>query len=121
MIGLAGGQTVRLNAVNIVRTQPPILIAQFPCKIELDLFDAQGEMIAQRVVDDLGYGKSAFVEAALSDAGGRIGVTGVIKVGSAQSFFCSITPTLEVYDTGTGRTQAILSNAATVTNAATGP
>src|SRR6266403_2260142 len=63
MIGLAGGQTVRLNAVNIVRTPPPILIAQVPCKVELDLFDAQGTMIKQNVIDNLGYGKSAFVEA----------------------------------------------------------
>src|SRR6266850_168326 len=58
MIGLAGGQTVRLNAVNIVRTPPPILIAQVPCKVELDLFDAQGAMIKQNVIDNLGYGKS---------------------------------------------------------------
>ena len=85
MIALAGGQTVRLNAVNIVRTQPTVFIAQFPCKVELDrFFIRQGEMIAQRVIDNLGYGKSAFVEAALSDAGSRIAVTGAIKVGSAQ-------------------------------------
>src|SRR2546428_8440430 len=58
MIGLAGGQTVRLNAVNIVRTPPPILIAQIPCKVELDLFDAQGNMLKQNVIDNLGYGKS---------------------------------------------------------------
>jgi len=113
MIGLAGGQTVRLNAVNIVRTPPPILIAQVPCKVELDLFDADGGVIKQSVIDNLGYGKSVFAEASLSDAGSRIPVTGVVKVGSTQSFFCSIMPTLEVYDTASGRTQAILGSAAT--------
>ena len=115
MIGLAGGQTVRLNAVNIVRTPPAILIAQIPCKVELDLFDAQGTMIKQNVIDNLGYGKSAFVEAdraLITESSNHVEVTGVVKVGSAQSFFCAITPTLEIYDTATGRTQAILSSAA---------
>src|SRR6266852_1361726 len=63
MIGLGGGQTVRLNAVNIVRTPPPIAIAQIPCRVELDLFDAQGSMLKQNVIVNLGYGRSAFVEA----------------------------------------------------------
>ncbi len=115
MIGLAGGETVRLNAVNIVRTPPPILIAQVPCKVELDLFDAQGTMIKQNVIDNLGYGKSAFIEAdraLITDAAGRVEVSGVVKVGSNQSFFCSVMPTLEVYDNVTGRTQAILTGAA---------
>jgi len=116
MIGLAGGQTVRLNAVNIVRTPPPILIAQVPCKVELDLFDAQGNMIKQNAIDNLGFGKSAFVEAdraSITDSNNRVEVSAVVKVGSTQSFFCAITPTLEVYDTATGRTQALLSNTAT--------
>ena len=119
MIGLAGGQTVRLSAVNTVRTPPPILIAQVPCKVELDLFDAQGTMIKQIDIDNLGYGKSAFVEAdraSITDANNRVEVSGVVKIGSTQSFFCSITPTLEVYDTATGRTQAILSNTAQSTS-----
>jgi len=119
MIGLAGGQTVRLNAVNIARTPPPIAIAQVPCKVELDLFDAQGNMIKQNVIDNLGYGKSAFVEAdraLITDSNNRVEVTGVVKIGSNQSFFCSVTPTLEVYDAATGRTQAILSNTAQSTS-----
>src|SRR6266700_223428 len=89
MIGLAGGQTVRLSAVNIVRTPPPILIAQIPCKVELDLFDAQGTMIKQNVIDNLGYGKSSFVETSMGDAAARVEVSGVVKVGSTQSVFCS--------------------------------
>jgi hypothetical protein len=106
---------VRLNAVNIVRTPPPIAIAQIPCRVELTLFDAQGNVLKQSAIDNLGYGKSAFIEAdraAITDAVNRVEVTGAVKVGSAQSFFCSVAPTLEVYDTATGRTQAILSNAA---------
>ena len=71
-------------------------------------------MIKQNVIDNLGYGKSAFVEAdraLFTDPASRTQVTGVITIGSTQSFFCSVTPTLEVYDTMSGRTQAILSNA----------
>lgn len=73
-------------------------------------------MIKQNTIDNLGFGKAAFVEAdrtLITDPNNRVEVTAVVKVGSTQSFFCSITPTLEVYDTATGRTQAILSNTAT--------
>src|SRR5260370_9796866 len=91
MIGLAGGQTVRLNAVNIVRTPPPIQVALIACHVELDLFDAQGTMIKQNVIDNLGFGKAAFVEAdpaSITDPNNRVHVTGVVKVRALQSCFC---------------------------------
>ena len=43
MIGLGNNATARLNVVNLVRTAPPVAspIAQTPCKVELDLYDAR--------------------------------------------------------------------------------
>ena len=41
MIGFGMAGIARLNVVNLVRTPPPVLIAQVPCKVELDLYDGQ--------------------------------------------------------------------------------
>jgi hypothetical protein len=58
MIGLGTGQTARLNAVNVVRTPPPIMIAQVLCNVELDLYDGQGKLIKQKTVAKLEYGQA---------------------------------------------------------------
>ena len=38
----------------------------------------------------------------------HVEISGVVKVGSNQPFFCSVSPTLEVFDSVTGATTAIL-------------
>ena len=116
MIGVASGQTARLNVINIVRTPPPILIAQLLCKVELDLYDGQGRLLKQKTNANLGYGHADFIELDHSEIVGgstRVEVTAVVKVGSNQSFFCSVVPTLEIFDDGTGHTTAILTSAST--------
>src|SRR5215469_7887750 len=40
--------------------------------------------------------------------GTHVEISGVVKVGSNQPFFCSVSPTLEVFDNVTGATAAIL-------------
>lgn len=115
MIGLGTGQTARLNVVNLVRTAPPIAISLFqPCKVELDLYDGQGKLIEQKTVANLGFGQADFLDllrSELNTTAAHVDVSGVVKVGSTQSFTCSISPTLEVYDNVTGVTTAILSGA----------
>jgi hypothetical protein len=113
MIGLGTGETVRLNAVNLVRTPPPIAIAQVPCKVEFDLYDGQGKLIMQKTVANLGYGQADFLDLARSEianTSAHVDVSGVVKVGSSQSFFCNVSTTLEVFDSVTGATTAILAN-----------
>src|SRR6266478_3412264 len=116
MLGLGTTQTARLNVVNMVRTPPPILvaIAQFPCKVELDLYDDQGKLLKQKTITNLGYGQADFLDLARSEiaaVGTHVEISAAVKVGSNQSFFCSVTPTLEVFDGVTGATMAILENA----------
>jgi len=114
MIGLGTGATARLNVVNLIRTAPPILIAQFPCKVELDLYDGQGKLLKQKTIANLGFGQADFLDLARSEvpiAGTHVAISAVVKVGSSQSFFCSVSPTLEVFDGVTGTTTAILTNA----------
>jgi hypothetical protein len=111
MIGLGTGVTARLNVVNLVRTPPPIAIAQTPCKVELDLYDNQGKMIKQKTVANLGYGQADFLDllrSELATTAAHVDISGVVKVGSSQSYFCSISATLEVFDNVTGTTSAIL-------------
>lgn len=119
MIGVGTAATARLNVVNLVRTPPPILIAiaQLPCKVELDLYDDQGKLIKQKIIANLGYGQADFLDLARSEVattGTHVEISAVVKVGSNQSFFCSVSPTLEVFDSVTGTTTAILVNANTL-------
>jgi len=113
MIGLGIGSTARLNVVNLVRTPPPVASAlpQTPCKVELDLYDNQGKLIKQKAIANLGYGQADFVDILRSElpaTAAHVELTGVVKVGSSQSYFCSVSATLEVFDSVTGATSAIL-------------
>jgi hypothetical protein len=115
MIGLGSAATARLNVVNLVRTPPPILsaIAQLPCKVELDLYDGQGKLIKQKSIANLGYGQADSLDVSRSEvatAGTHVDISAVVRVASNQSYFCSVSPTLEVFDSVTGNTTAILAN-----------
>jgi hypothetical protein len=113
MVGLGTSQTARLNAINLVRTPPAIAIAQTPCKVELDLYDGQGKLIKQKTVANLGFGQADFLDLARSEiasTSAHVDISGVVKVGSNQSPFCSVSSTLEVFDSVTGATTAILGN-----------
>jgi hypothetical protein len=114
MIGLGPADTARLNVVNLIRTAVPLGIAVVPCKVELDLYDGQGTRVMQKIIANLGIGQADFVDvprSAVATAGTHVEVSGVVKVESPQSFFCEISPTLEVYDSVTGATAVILAGA----------
>ena len=116
MIGLGIGTTARLNVVNLVRTPPQLALPQTPCKVELDLYDNQGKLIKQKTVANLGYGQADFVDlprSELATTAAHVDLTGVAKVASSQSLFCSVSATLEVFDSVTGTTTAILTGAST--------
>ena len=113
MIGLGSSAAARLNVVNLVRTPPLILaaIAQVPCKVELDVYDGQGKLVKQKTIPNLGYAQADFLDVARSDvetAGTHVDISAVVRVGSNQAYFCCVSPTLEVYDSVTGNTTAIL-------------
>src|ERR1700736_1681569 len=113
VIGLASGESVRINVLNLVRTPPPLGIALIPCRTELSFYDADGKLLKQKVVDSLGFGRADFLDldrAEITGATGRAQIAASVKVGSNQSFFCSIAPTLEVFDDATGRTSTVLTN-----------
>jgi hypothetical protein len=113
MIGLGSSAVARLNVVNLVRTPPPIMaaIAQLQCKVELDVYDGQGKLVKQKTIPNLGYGQADVLDVARSDVettGTHVDISAVVRVGSNQAYFCCVSPTLEVYDSVTGNTTAIL-------------
>src|SRR5579864_1538705 len=115
-IGLASGETVRINVLNTVRTPPALPVAAIACRAELYFYDADGKLLKQKVIDNLGFGKADFLDldrAEITGATGRAQIAASVKVGSNQSFFCSITPTLEVFDDATGRASTVLTSSST--------
>jgi hypothetical protein len=113
VIGLASGESIRINVLNLVRTPPPLGIAQIPCRTELSFYDADGKLLKQKVVDSLGFGRADFLDldrAEITGSTGRAQIAASVKMGSNQSFFCSIAPTIEVFDDATGRASTVLTN-----------
>jgi hypothetical protein len=113
MIGLASGQTARLNVVNVgVPNMFPL-----PCVLALAFLDSDNKILKQMFVS-VGFGKAAFVDLVMSNGGtGRVQIRGIgynplLSPGSAipQPLSCNLVPTLELFDTETGRTAAIVTD-----------
>jgi hypothetical protein len=107
MVGLAPGQTARLNVVNIGFTGG----ATIPCRLVLAFLDDSGKPLSQVFVQVDG-GKAAFLDLTSSEASGRIQIRGIgyNPFLSPVSLSCSLIPTLEVFATDTGITSVVLTN-----------
>jgi hypothetical protein len=124
MVGLASGQTARLNVVNVgVPTPSPL-----PCVLVLAFRDSDGRILKQRFVS-VKTGKAALLDLTQGDIDGTAGDHGhgdnparlqirgmgynpLLSPGSAipQPLSCNLVPTLELFDTETGRTAAIVTD-----------
>ncbi len=111
MVGLAPGQTARLNVVNIGSgPRSPI-----PCFTVLAFLDDTGKELKQSFVQ-VDHGKAAFLDLPASDDGGRVQVRGIgfnpllIPV----SVSCKLLPTLEVFNNDSGASSLILTNPVTL-------
>ena len=124
MVGLASGQTARLNVVNVGAAAPSPL----PCVLALAFVDSDGKILKQQFVS-LGTGKAALLDLALSDIAGNsgdhwhgtnaarvqirgIGYNPLLTPGSAipQPLSCNLVATLELFDAETGRTSATVTD-----------
>ena len=97
MVGLARGQTARLNVVNI---GDPNLE---PCEVQMLFYDSQGKALA-RDVQKLDPGVATFLDLGYSDIGdpnSRVQIRAWIKVIGDPTLCLS---SLEVFDDETGRT-----------------
>jgi hypothetical protein len=119
MAGLASGQTARLNVVNI----GPTTSSPIPCVLVLAFVDSDGKILKQMVAS-VAPGKAAFLDLVASTSvwGARLEIRGVgynpllSPVATVpQPVSCNLVPTLELFDTGTGKTAAILAEFGTST------
>lgn len=123
MVGLAVGQTARLNLVNIGADSATPL----PCVLALAFLDRNNKILKQTFVflkpgqsallDLTGYevGYASAQTGDQADSSQRLPIRGIgynplLAAGWAipQPLSCNLVPTLELFDTDTGRTIAIL-------------
>ena len=120
MVGIATGESARVNALNKGSGSPA---PNTSCGVTLQFFDAQGQLLKQTVVT-LQPGKAAFLDLsrdAVQAEGPRVEIRAVLLFGyfggappgpgGLRGFDCNILPSLEVYDNRTGRTSFVLTDA----------
>jgi hypothetical protein len=113
MVGIAPGQTARLNVVNVGTTTVPSV----PCVLVLAFVDGDGKILEQRIVS-LTSGKAAFLDLVMNGVPGvnRVQLRGVgynplLAAGSIpQPISCSLLPTLELFETHTGKTTGVVTD-----------
>lgn len=119
-LGLAEGQSLRVNALNLGnRSSTPAS----GCEVTLRFLNAKGSVLRESVVQiPVGQGASLDLRRSqVSDQPGRTSVRAVLLFGLAgggappgpevrQNFDCNIVPTLEMFDDSTGRTTLVLTD-----------
>jgi len=116
MAGLAAGETARVNALNLAAGGPLILGGS--CQVTVAFLDESGKTLATQTLPAV-QGQSVHFDLLRSqaDAGAdpveiRATVTAAFVISpnttTASAAFCSIVPTLEVFNQSTGQTVAHL-------------
>lgn len=126
-VGVVSGQTIRITALNTVRNNVPTVMPTLPCRVSVSFYDEGGRVAKEETIDDLAPGTAKWAEyspqlAILVFPPPRIAVAAVVRVSTASPWlaapaglfnpFCSVIPTLEVYDTSSNRTTLLLSGPA---------
>jgi hypothetical protein len=120
MIGVATGQSARVNALNLgsrLSTQDS------SCSVTLQFLDTKGQVLKQTAVT-LPSGKATSLDLSRDAVPGdevRAEIRAVLLFGYSggaspgpdvlQQFDCNIVPSIEVYDNDTGKTNFILTDA----------
>ena len=111
MVGLAEGQTARLNLVNLGTTNP---LPPGPCRALLQFFDGAGNPLAGKVVT-LKPGEADFLDYAASFTPTNGDVVGPMRAeirGAINTETGLLAPpcrtTLEIFDNATGRTSVFI-------------
>ena len=128
MVGLAPGQIARLNALNLAGccalADRPTQIPSVPCNMTLSFMDDQGATL-KTATTNIDSGKAVHLDLAHDDVtrdSSRLQIRGVIlhvitppgppvTPGVPIPFGCSVAPTLEIFDSATGITTAVIESA----------
>ncbi len=122
IVGVAPGQSIRINALN--QTPSLALQGQAGCRISLQFYDAEGQLVTESVVSVLAVGKSAALDLNRDDlpGDGRLSLRAVLAFGYTgganppplllqQTATCNIVPSLEIYDNDTQKTSIVVTDA----------
>lgn len=126
VVGVAAGQTARINVVNEAPAKGPESMA-LPCRVTLQFFGAEGELLKERSIDDFSAGKIAFLDLGPGDrpeketrtpvrAVVRWGYAGGANPPAGTAEACQVVPNMEVYETETGKTQLLLTETRPLSN-----
>jgi hypothetical protein len=127
MVGLAPGQTARLNALNLPGFQEILTV---PCNITLSFVDDRGVTL-KTATTDIESGKAVHLDMPRSEVNAnssRLQIRGVILHPTTPAEVletprlpfglsgCSVAATLEIFDSTTGITTVVLESARGVPN-----
>jgi len=120
MIGIASGESMRVNALNIGSSASKQASS---CPVTLQFLGAQSEVLKQTIVT-LRPGAAASMDLsrdAIRAGEGRAEIRAVLLFGYSggaapspevlQRFDCNIVPSVEVYENRTGRTSVVVTDA----------
>jgi hypothetical protein len=129
MVGLAPGQIARLNALSLpgccALAERPTQIRSVPCNMTLSFMDDQGATLKTATMN-IDSSKAVHLDLAHDDItrdSSRLQIRGVLlqvvtppgapvtPVPDPFPFGCSVVPTLEIFDSTTGITTAVLESA----------
>jgi hypothetical protein len=128
MVGVAPGQIARPNALNLLGccslANRPTQIPSVPCNMTLSFMDDQGATL-KTATTNIDSGKAVHLDLAHDDVtrdSSRLQIRGVIlhvitppgppvTPGVPIPFGCSVAPTLEIFDSATGITTAVIESA----------
>jgi len=126
MVGLTTGQTARLNAFALPLGGP--IIAGASCQVTFDFYDASGKSLKTNTAK-VAQGSAVSFDLARADiittSPGRVEIRGAVRTAFVNpsavgapvtpgspitpiSAFCSILPTLEIFDSSSGQTSVVL-------------
>ena len=117
MAGMAAGQTARVNALNLAAGGP--LIAGGSCQVTVTFLDESGKTLATQTLSRRrgSVRRTSIYRRSQADAGAdpveiRATVSAVFSVSAtattASAGFCSIVPTMEIFEQSNGATMAHL-------------
>jgi hypothetical protein len=116
MAGIAEGETARVNALNLAAGGP--IVAGGSCQVTVTFLDESGKTLATQTLP-AGQGQAVHFDLPRSGAESgadpveiRATVSAVFSVSATANTsspaFCSIVPTMEIFDQSTGRTSVHL-------------
>jgi len=122
LMGVAPGQSARINVLN--QAVSPAPEGPAGCRIALQFYDAQGQLLRELIIPRLGMGQSASLDLNRDDFPGsdRLSLRAIMAFGYGgganpppqllqRIATCNIVPSLEIYDNGTGNIRVVMTDA----------